>query len=54
MQDNIEFRMRDNLLIKGTLMGNINSPDLIIMLHSGGYDERSMVLGKLLKALLEL
>lgn len=38
MQDNIEFRMRDNLLIKGTLMGNINSPDLIIMLHSGGYD----------------
>ena len=40
MKDNISFKMPDGLVIRGTLMGNIESPNLIVMLHSGGYDRR--------------
>lgn len=40
MPDNIEFQMRDGVLIKGTLMGNVTSSDIVIMFHSGGYDRR--------------
>ena len=38
MKTNIEFTMSDGLLIKGTLLGNKTSSNLIIMLHSGGYN----------------
>ena len=30
--------MNDGLIIRGDLLGNIDSPNLTIMLHSGGYD----------------
>ena len=38
MRDNISFKMSDGLVINGTLMGNIEGPNLVVMLHSGGYD----------------
>lgn len=38
MQDNIQFQMSDGLVIKRTIMGDVTSKDLIIFLHSGGYD----------------
>ena len=38
MQDNIQFQISDGLVIKGTIMGDVTSKDLIIFLHSGGYD----------------
>lgn len=40
MEDNISFVMPDNLVIKGTFLGNYQASDLIVMLHSGGYDRR--------------
>ena len=40
MTEDIQFKMRDGLTLKGTLIGNIDANDLIIMLHSGGYDRR--------------
>lgn len=38
MYQELEFQMRDGLIIKGQLEGNINSENLVVMLHSGGYD----------------
>lgn len=38
MNKELVFKMKDGLFIKGTLEGNINSDNLIVMLHSGGYD----------------
>ncbi len=35
---NVEFKMKDNLIIRGVLEGKIEANDLVIMLHSGGYD----------------
>ncbi len=35
---NVNFIMSDGLLINGALIGNIESSNLVIMLHSGGYD----------------
>ncbi len=38
MIKNLEFKMQDNLIIKGQIEGNLESDNLIVMLHSGGYD----------------
>ena len=38
MIQNLEFKMPDGLIIKGQLEGNIDSDNLVVMLHSGGYD----------------
>ena len=38
MKKELEFKMNDGLIIRGTLEGNIYSDNLIVMLHSGGYD----------------
>lgn len=38
MIQNLEFKMKDGLIIRGQLEGNINSNNLVVMLHSGGYD----------------
>lgn len=35
----VAFTLSDGLLLKGSLLDNENSKDLIIMLHSGGYDQ---------------
>lgn len=40
MTDNISFTISDGLIIRGTFLENKNSSDLVIMLHSGGYDRR--------------
>ena len=34
----VAFTLSDGLLLKGSLLDNENSKDLIIMLHSGGYE----------------
>ena len=41
----VEFQLSDGLIIRGVLEGNLNSPDLVLLLHSGGYtkDERGVV-----------
>lgn len=38
MLKNIQFKMKDGLIIQGQLEGNENSDNLVVMLHSGGYD----------------
>ncbi len=38
MYKKLEFEMSDGLIIKGQIEGNIDSDNLIVMLHSGGYD----------------
>ena len=38
MTKELEFKMPDGLIIRGTLEGNISSDNLVVMLHSGGYD----------------
>ena len=38
MYKELEFEMSDGLIIKGQIEGNIASDNLIVMLHSGGYD----------------
>lgn len=34
----LEFKMADGLIIRGTIEGDITSDNLVVMLHSGGYD----------------
>lgn len=34
----LEFEMRDGLIIRGQIEGNLDSDNLVVMLHSGGYD----------------
>ena len=38
MNREVEFKMPDGLVIRGSLEGNLDSDDLVVMLHSGGYD----------------
>ena len=38
MNKELEFKMRDRLIIRGSLEGNPESENLVVMLHSGGYD----------------
>ena len=38
MNQELEFKMSDGLIIRGSLEGNIHSDNLVVMLHSGGYD----------------
>lgn len=38
MKKDLEFKMSDGLIIRGQLEGNLKSNNLIVMLHSGGYD----------------
>lgn len=38
MCEQLEFKMSDGLVIRGQIEGNLNSDNLIVMLHSGGYD----------------
>lgn len=38
MNREVEFKMPDGLVIRGSLEGNLNSDNLVVMLHSGGYD----------------
>ena len=35
---NVNFAMSDGLEIQGSFLGNPESPNLVVMLHSGGYD----------------
>ncbi len=34
----LEFKMKDGLIIRGQIEGDFNSDNLVVMLHSGGYD----------------
>lgn len=38
MPQELEFTMSDGLIIRGQIEGNLESDNLIVMLHSGGYD----------------
>lgn len=38
MCEELEFTMSDGLVIRGQIEGNLDSDNLIVMLHSGGYD----------------
>lgn len=38
MYKQLEFEISDGLVIRGQIEGNLNSDNLIVMLHSGGYD----------------
>ena len=38
MCEELEFTMPDGLVIRGQIEGNLDSDNLIVMLHSGGYD----------------
>ena len=38
MPKELEFEMSDGLIIRGQLEGNLESDNLVVMLHSGGYD----------------
>lgn len=38
MNKEVKFVMSDGLVIRGSLEGNLDSDNLVVMLHSGGYD----------------
>lgn len=38
MPKELEFTMSDGLVIRGQIEGNLDSDNLVVMLHSGGYD----------------
>lgn len=38
MNKELEFKMRDGLIIRGSLEGNPESENLVVMLHIRGYD----------------
>ncbi len=40
LNDDVSFTMSDGVVIRGSIGGNASANDLVIMLHSGGYDRR--------------